>query len=54
MSRGFGPGLPVARGSTAHDLARERYQASRWSTQTHEATTRRLEAVTPRRGWFGR
>lgn len=54
MSRGFGPGLPVARGSTAYDLARERYQASRWSTQTHEATMKRLEAVTPRRGWFGR
>ena len=54
MSRGFGPGLPVAQGSTALDLARERYQATRWCTQTHEATMKRLEAVTSRRGWFGR
>lgn len=54
MSRAFGPGLPVPRGATAYDLARERYSASRWSTQTHEATMKRLEAVTPRRGFFSR
>jgi Ankyrin repeat len=54
MSAAFGPGLPVPKGSTAYDLARQRYQASRWSTQTHEATMKRLEGVTPRRGWLGR
>ncbi len=54
MSRAFGPGLPVPRGATALDLARERQEASRWSTQTHAATVKRLQAVTPRRGWFGR
>ncbi|HSW17966.1 MAG TPA: hypothetical protein VLJ86_12115, partial [Ramlibacter sp.] len=52
MSRAFGPGLEVPKGSNAFDLARARYKASRWSTQTHEATMRRLEAVTPKRGWF--
>lgn len=54
MSRAFGPGLPVPRGATAYDLARGRYEASRWSTQTHATTVKRLEAVTPRQGWFGR
>lgn len=50
VSRAFGPGLPVARGSTAYDLARERHAATRWNTRTHEATMKRLEAVTPRHG----
>ncbi len=54
MSRAFGPGLPVGKGATALDLARERQAASRRSTQSHDATVKRLEAVTPRRGWFGR
>jgi hypothetical protein len=35
-------------------LARERQQALRWSSQSHQTTTARLEAVPPRRGWFGR
>lgn len=53
MSRAFGPGLPLPKGATAYDLARERHAASRWSSQTHAETMKRLEAVTPRRGWFG-
>lgn len=54
MSRAFGPGLPVPRDATALDLARERQAATRWNVQSHAATVRRLEAVTPKRGWFGR
>lgn len=54
MSSAFGAGVPVAKGSTAYDLARQQHEASRWSTQTHEATMQQLKAVTPARGWFQR
>ncbi|MBL8330125.1 MAG: hypothetical protein JNJ71_14870 [Rubrivivax sp.] len=54
VSRAFGAGIPVAAGATAYDLAKAQYAASRWSAQSHEATMKRLEAVTPRRGWWGR
>ena len=46
--------LPISKGSTAYDLARERQAATRWNLKTQDAVVKRLEAVTPRRGWFGR
>jgi hypothetical protein len=49
MSRAFGPGLPVAQGATALDLARQQMQASRWNTQSHAATVQRLQAAVGRR-----
>jgi ankyrin repeat protein len=54
ISRAFGPGIAVAKGSTALDLARQQQAASRWSSQTHAAMVKRLEALTPRRSWLSR
>lgn len=52
MSRAFGPGEPVAAGVTPLDVAREQQRRTRWSTGSHDSAVQRLEAVTPRSGFW--